>query len=48
MREGRLLIKNDVEFRQYRKFGAETTITFGVPDPLSNDQTEEQPVTKEP
>jgi hypothetical protein len=48
MREGKLMIKNEVEFRNYRKFGAETTITFGVPDPLSKDQTEEQPVTKQP
>jgi hypothetical protein len=48
MREGKLLIKNDVEFRRYRKFGAETTITFDIPDPLSSDQTQEQPVTPKP
>ncbi len=30
MREGRFLVKNQVEFRNYRKFGAEATITFDV------------------
>jgi hypothetical protein len=34
MREGRLLIRNDIEFRNYRKFGADTTITFDTPEPL--------------
>lgn len=28
MREGKILIKNSTEFRNYRKFGAEATITF--------------------
>ncbi|MBL0158959.1 MAG: hypothetical protein IPP47_17895 [Bryobacterales bacterium] len=28
MREGKLLVKNSTEFRNYRKFGAEATITF--------------------
>ncbi len=44
MREGKLMVNDEVEFRNYRKSGPETTITFGVPDPLSSDQPEEQPV----
>lgn len=28
-REGNALIKNDVDYQDYRKFGADTTITFG-------------------
>jgi hypothetical protein len=41
-REGRGMYKNDVEFRNYNRFGAEATITF-APDPLSEDQLKEQP-----
>ncbi len=39
--------KNEIEFRNYRKFGTESNITFGteVPPPLSSEKTEEQPVT---
>jgi hypothetical protein len=33
MRSGKLLVKNDTEFRLYKKFGAEATITF-APEPL--------------
>jgi hypothetical protein len=33
MRSGKVLIKNDTEFRLYKKFGAEATITY-APDPL--------------
>ncbi len=43
MREGKFLIKNEVEFRLYRKFGAEATITFDTPEPLSDEKTQEQP-----
>jgi hypothetical protein len=43
MRQGRLLVKNDVEFRMYRKFGAEAVITFETPEPLSEEVTTEQP-----
>jgi len=32
MREGKFLIKNQSEFRSYRKFGAESAITFDVSD----------------
>lgn len=42
MREGKLLVRNEVEFRMYRKFGAEATITF-TPDPLPEDQVREAP-----
>jgi hypothetical protein len=43
LREGRYLSKNEVEFRLYRKFGAEATITFDTPDALPDDKTKEQP-----
>jgi hypothetical protein len=41
MREGRMLVKNEVEFRMYRKFGAEAVITFDTPDPLPEEATQE-------
>jgi len=44
MRQDKLLTKNEVEFRLYRKFAAEATITY-TPDPLPEEQTKEQPVT---
>lgn len=44
-REGQYHIKNDVEFRMYRKFGAETSITFDTtPEPLPAEKTKEEPV----
>jgi len=43
MREGKLLLRNEVEFRMYRKFAAETTITFETPEPLPEDKVKEQP-----
>ncbi len=43
MREGRLLVKNEVEFRLYRKFEAEAVITFDTPDPLPEEQIGEKP-----
>jgi hypothetical protein len=43
-REGKFLVKNEVEFRLYNRFGAETNIQFGdVPEALSEDTTKEQP-----
>ena len=51
MREGRLLIRNDIEFRNYRKFGADTSITFDTPEPLASDLVNETPskdVPKQP
>ncbi len=38
MREGRHLTKNVVEFRLYRKFGADATIKFDVPDALPEEK----------
>jgi hypothetical protein len=43
MRAGKYLSKNEIEFRMYRKFSAEATITFDTPPPLSEDKTKEQP-----
>jgi len=43
-RDGRFLSKNEVEFRMYNRFGAETNIQFGdVPDALPDEATKEQP-----
>jgi hypothetical protein len=42
LRQGKFLSKNEVEFRLYRKFTAEATITF-TPDELPEDKTKEQP-----
>jgi hypothetical protein len=47
MRNEKLLTKNEVEFRLYRKFGADVAITFETPEPLPEDQTKEQPVQPE-
>jgi hypothetical protein len=43
MRMARMLYKNEVEFRLYRKFTAEATIKFETPEPLPEDKTTEQP-----
>ena len=43
MREGKNLVKNEVEFRLYRKFAAEATVTFDTPPPLPEEKTTEQP-----
>jgi len=45
MRHGKFLVKNEVEFRMYRKYSAEATITFDTPAPLPEDKTTEQPPT---
>jgi hypothetical protein len=45
MREGKYLVKNEVEFRMYRKFAAEATITFDTPEPLPEEKLTEQPPT---
>ncbi len=44
------LSRNDVEFRNYRKFSADTTLTFDTdaPAPLDDSKTKEQPVIKKP
>ena len=46
MRSDRVLTRNDVEFRMYRKFSAEASVKFDVdatPAPLPESQTKEQP-----
>lgn len=45
MREGKILVKNEVEFRNYRKFGAESSITF---DTSEDAVPEEKPAEKPP
>ncbi len=47
MRSGKLLTRNEVEFRLYRKFSTETTINFETPPPLAEDQTKEEPPKQE-
>jgi len=42
MRNGKYLTRNEVEFRLYRRFEAEATITF-EPEPLAEDKLKEQP-----
>ena len=37
--------KNEADFKLYRKFGAEATITFSDVDPISPDQLKEEPTT---
>ncbi len=45
MRDGRLLVKNQVEFRSYRKFGAEAIITFDPNlEPIPEEQLREEKV----
>jgi len=39
----RFLVKNDVEFRLYRKFGADASIKFDLPEPLPEESLKEQP-----
>jgi hypothetical protein len=49
MRSGKTLVKNEVEFRMYRKFGADATITFDAPiDALPEEQFEEKPPSGQP
>lgn len=43
MRMGRDLVKNDVEFRLYRKFEADAVIKFDSLDPLPEEMTTEEP-----
>jgi hypothetical protein len=43
MRAGKELVKNEVEFRMYRKFGSDSSIKFDTPEPLPADATTEQP-----
>jgi hypothetical protein len=41
MRSGKTLIRNEVEFRNYNRFGAEATITY-TPEPLADEQLKEE------
>jgi len=45
MRNGHIADMNEIEWRQYRKYSADTSITFDTADdkPLSDDKTKEQP-----
>ena len=43
-RSGKLLTKNEIEFRLYQRFGADINIKFDVPDALPESQTKEQPI----
>lgn len=43
MREAKYLAKNETEFRMYRKFGADTAITFDIPDALPEEGRKEEP-----
>jgi hypothetical protein len=44
MRDGHIASMNEIEWRQYRKYSADTSITFDTSDdaPLSDDKTKEQ------
>jgi hypothetical protein len=46
-RQGKFLNWNEVEFRLYRKYGTESSITFDTPEPIPDDQLKEQPVKPE-
>lgn len=42
MRSARVLTKNETEFRLYRRFGSDVSVSF-APDPLPDEKTTEQP-----
>jgi hypothetical protein len=46
LRAGRVNQRNDIEFRNYRKFSADTNLKFDeiTADPLPDDKTKEQPI----
>lgn len=47
MRAGKQLVKNEIEFRNYRKFGSEVQITF-EPEPLGVEKMQETPLAGPP
>jgi hypothetical protein len=47
MRHDKFLTKNVLEFHLYRKFGADTSVTFDTPEAMSDEKTKEESVTKE-
>jgi len=42
--DNRFQVKNDIEFRMYRKFGTDTSIKFDTPEPLPEGALKEQPL----
>jgi hypothetical protein len=42
-RYGKQLSWNEAEFHLYKKFGADTSITFDTPDPIPEEKTKEEP-----
>jgi hypothetical protein len=46
--EAKAVMKNAADYKLYRKFGADATITFGDTEPIPDDQLKEQPDKKEP
>jgi len=47
-RTGRALGRNQIQFSLYRKFTSDATITFDTPDPVPEDQLQEQPASPLP
>jgi hypothetical protein len=48
MRSGKQLLKNEVEFRSYRRYGADIQIKFDVPpEPIAEDKLKETPATSD-
>lgn len=41
--DAKAIIKNEADYKLYRKFGSSATITFGDSDPVPEDQLKEQP-----
>jgi hypothetical protein len=41
--DSKAVVKNEADYKLYRKFGAEATITFSETDPVPEDQLKEQP-----
>lgn len=46
MRDGRVLVKNEAEFRTYRRFGSDSSITFDVNEPIPEEKLKETPPAK--
>jgi hypothetical protein len=44
LRTPRFQSRIEVEFREYRKFGSESTISFETPEPLTKEKTEERAI----
>ena len=44
-REGRTMVKNDVDYHFYRKFGTDSTIKFDTPDPIPEEKAKGKPTT---